>query len=423
MYHKSFYYLWSTQTVSNMADLLYTLALTILVLDTSGSIIVTTLIPFITVISRLISGFFAPLLINRFRLPALLFISQMGQFVLFACLTVYLWFDQSSGPNLIFILIIVLLLSFLDGWSTPSRNALVPRLVDDSGLMKANTLISTSDQVVQFAGWAFGGILLSFVGPLTVIGIVAVCYGLAMIFTIFVTDPTETLRTSVWSMRSGRKHNVAESSDWRALKEGWVLLWESRRLRSLLIMDATEQFGGAVWAGSFMLVFVIDVLKQGERWWGYINASYFGGSVLGGIVLIMLVKRLENKIVAALLFGTFGYAAITALYAVNTVPIIALLIMFLTGPMTEMSNICRRTLAQRSVDPLLLPKVFSAQYTVLSLIYGISLMAMSIVADLFGVASIYLLAAAVSAIAVVVGWTNRKAFEPAPVAENVPLSN
>lgn len=414
MVKKSFYYLWTTQTISNLADLLYTLALTILVFNNSGSIIVTTLIPFLTVISRLCSGFFAPLLIARYRLPALLGISQAGQFIIFSLLTLYISFWRHD-LNLFILLFLVFCLSFLDGWTMPSRNALIPRLVNDTVLMKTNGMVATTDQVVQFAGWAFGGILLSILGPYQVLYITAACYGFAAIVTWFIVDPTVPSRSHIWDIRiNSADHERSSPSHWHILQEGWILLWKSKRLRSLLIMDATEQFGGSVWAGSFILVFVLQVLGKSEQWWGYINASYFGGAVLGGIVLIALVKQIEKRIVFSLLFGTLGYVVITALYAINTSAIFALVIMFFTGPMTELAGICRRTLQQRSVDQQILPKVFSAQYTILSLIYGLSLLIMSVVADRFGIASIYLLAALMSGIAVVVGWFHRRQFEQIP---------
>ena len=234
---------------------------------------------------------------------------------------------------------------------------------------------------------------------------------MAAIATWFIEDPTDPRKNHCDLKKVPNTCELSTHSSKVELKEGWVELWRSRPLRALLIMDVIEQFGGSVWAGSFILVFVLESLQKGEQWWGYINASYFGGAVLGGILLITMTKRIEKRIMGSLLLGTLGYVIIVALFAINTTAAVALIIMFFTGPMTELANLCRRTLLQRSVDPQLLPKVFSAQYTLLSLIYGLSLLIMSLIADTFGIVAVYLLAAAISGLAVLVGWTNRRSFD------------
>ncbi|MNJ35212.1 MFS transporter [Paenibacillus bouchesdurhonensis] len=407
---KSFYYLWGSQTLSNIADLLYTLALTMMILKESGSIIVTTLIPFFVVISRLISGLFAPLMIERFRLPSLILLSQMSQFFIFILLYIYVTASKEN-LNIFIILAFVFTLAFLDGWTMPSRNALIPRLVDNNALLKANGIISITDQVVQFGGWALGGIMLIIIGPHYMLAIISLCYGITAFITLFIDDPTEPPRRHLWDLRVNRKEQrELTDSHWKEMKEGWVALWKSARLRSLLFMDATEQFGGAVWAGPFILMFVLEVLDKNEQWWGYINASYFAGAVIGGLILISLVKQIEKRIVLCMLGGTLGYVIVTVLYAVNSNAFLTLFIVLFTGPLTELANICRRTIMQRSVDNSVLPKVFSAQYVVLSLIYGLSLLMMSILADSFGIATVYIIAAAISGLAVIVGWMNRKSF-------------
>lgn len=105
--------------------------------------------------------------------------SQTGQFLLFVGLAVYL---RLSGNDALFALVFALVfaMSFLDGWTVPARNALVPRLVaQEQGLLKANSLISVSDQVVQFAGWGLSGVIVALLGPGPTLLLTAVIYGLA----------------------------------------------------------------------------------------------------------------------------------------------------------------------------------------------------------------------------------------------------
>ncbi|WP_120461587.1 MFS transporter [Paenibacillus aceti] len=425
-FRPSFYYLWSSQTLSNTVDVLYLVALTTYVLNQTGSIIFATLVPFFRVVAQMLSGLIAPLLIDRYRLTFLLTLAQGGQFLVFIALGLYLspWI---SGADTMFIYVFIAGLSFLDGWTSPARNALIPRLVDDSGLMKANGLIGATDQIVQFAGWAISGVLVAAMGSFPVLVVVAVCYGIAAAITVLIEDPTEAkqrnlfdVRTSVTKVRelvgdkdgaSSEASEEKELSRWEILKEGWVALWRVPRLRALTMMDICDALGGMVWVGAFILVFVQDVLHQDEKWWGYINASYFAGAVLGGFIVVALVKKFEKKVFLSMIVGMLGYGLLTAWFGLNQSTWLALVIVFLTGPFSELAAVTRRTLIQRSVNKDMLPKVFSAQSTLLSTLYGLSLLLMSGIAEWFGIVNMYLLAALISLITVVIGWANRKAIQ------------
>lgn len=162
---RPFYFLWTTQTAANAADVLYIMALTVLVLNQTESLISAAFMPLMRSGAQMLSGLIAPLLLNRFKLPSLLLLSQTGQFLLFVGLAVYL---QLTGKDAVFVLVFALVfaMSFLDGWTVPARNALVPRLVaHEQGLLKANSLISVSDQVVQFAGWGSAALLSPCLDP------------------------------------------------------------------------------------------------------------------------------------------------------------------------------------------------------------------------------------------------------------------
>lgn len=421
MFKKSFYYLWGSQTLSNTVDVFYLVALMTFVLSRTNSIVFATLVPFIRVTAQLLSGFLAPLMVVKYRLPFLLTISQSGQFLLFSLLALYLspW---NEGQSFLFIYGIIACISFLDGWTTPARNALVPRLVSDDVLMKANGMVATTDQVVQFAGWALSGLMVAKLGAFPVLIIVACGYGLAMLATFRIEDPLEPKRRGLWDWRTAAGQGQASNgrgalsdetklpSRWDTLKEGWVLVWKSPRLRALTVMDVTDMLGGSVWAGAFMLVFVKEILLKDEQWWGYINASYFAGAVLGGLLVVAFVERLEKRIFAAMLSGMLGYAIATTMFAINSYAPLALLLVLFTGPLTELTAVSRRTLIQRSAKKEQLPQIFSAQATLLNTVFGISLLVMSGVAEWLGIVNMYLFAAGITVIAMCMGILNRGAF-------------
>lgn len=412
---RPFYYLWTTQTAANAADVLYIMALTVLVLDRTGSLVSAALMPLLRSGAQMLSGLLAPLLLHRFKLPVLLLISQAGQFLLFVVLAVYLKLN-GDGASLIAVFVLVFVMSFLDGWTVPARNALVPRLVaHEQGLLKANSLVSVSDQVVQFAGWGLSGVIVAVIGANSTLLLTACIYGLAAVFTLGVkepADPPQAARNAPARKPGAASGKEEESSPsrWLTLTEGWKLIWQVPRLRLLTFMDVVDMLGGSVWVGAFTLAFVQVALGQGEEWWGFINAAYFAGTVGGGLVVLALNRRIGSRYLAAMLIGMAGYSILATFYALNTQPFLALALALLMGPFVELSVINRRTLIQRSVSKQMLPKVLSAQATLLHLVFCISLLVMAGLAERFGIVNLYLLAAGLTLLALLVGLAGYRAF-------------
>lgn len=414
MKRQSFYWLWSSQTLSNAADILYVTALTVLVLQGTESVVSTILVPFFRIFSQIISGFLAPLMLRKFRLPRLMLLSQGGQLFFFAGLALYLR-SAEGVPSLTVVFALVFLMSFLDGWTTPVRNALVPRLVEKDWLMRANGLISVSDQTVQFAGWGISGVLVAFAGASPVMMIACALYVAAFGFTALIREP---------SKRSFQEEGIADEpfgdggtepvqaagTRREALLEGWKLIGRSPRLRALTLIDSIDMLGGSVWVGAFTLLFVQEALGQGEEWWGFINASYFAGAVLGGVLVVALVKRLQRRLFDSMLAGIFGYAAITLVYAQTTSPAAALFLVLVMGPFAELSMVARRTLIQQSAGEDELPKVLSAQATVLNLIFCASLLGMAQLAEIMGIVNLYVYAGGMSLLAFAIGLAVRRHF-------------
>lgn len=442
--HRSFYYLIGTQTVSNAADIIYIMGLVSFVLAGTDSIMAGVFVPFFRMASQLLSGLIAPLVLARFYLPRLLLFCQLGQFLIFSVLAVYLW-TAGVQSSLTIVFALIFAMSFLDGWTTPARNSLVPRLVEKDGLLRANGIVSVSDQMIRCAGWAMGGILVAWIGALPTLMLAAIFYAFAMIFTIFIREPHHDLVADAstsnitapakFTTENNQNNNVAkensttsttqqidpleetndarhtEKRHLRTLTEGWKLIWHTRSIRTMVFMDMVDMLGGSVWVGVFMLAFVQQALGQGEEWWGFLNTAYFGGAIGGGLLVVGLVDRLKGKEFIAMLGGVAVYSILTVVFALNTIPLLALLLVIVMGPATELAAVSRRTLLQRSVGREQLPKVFSAQDAILNFTFCISLLGMGWVAEQFGIVNLYVLAGLLSVCAFGYGLLNRRAFK------------
>ncbi|KAA8784885.1 MFS transporter [Paenibacillus amylolyticus] len=408
---RAFYYLWTTQTAANAADVLYIMALTVMVLDRTNSLVSAALLPLIRSGAQLLSSLVAPLFIQRFKLSSLLFFSQTGQFLLFICLAVYIQLN-SVESSLVLVFSLIFVMSFLDGWTTPARNALIPRLVThEQGLLKANGLMSVSDQVVQFAGWGLSGVIVALIGSSSTLLLTAVIYGLAAAFTLGVK---ETTHGEIPEKRADASADISPDlgrGRWHTLTEGWKMIWKTPRLRVLTFMDMIDMLGGSIWVGAFTLTFVQVALGQGEEWWGFINAAYFAGTIGGGLLVLALARIIGQRYFSVMMIGMAGYGILTAVYALNSQPFVALILVMLMGPFAELAMINRRTLIQSSVSNRMLPKVLSAQASMMHLVFCVSLLGMAWLAEYIGIVNLYLFAAALTILAIVAGLLNFRAFQ------------
>ncbi|AJE51538.1 MFS transporter [Paenibacillus polymyxa] len=420
MIRRSFYYLWGSQTISNAADIIYMLSVVVLVFSSSNSLMTTILIPLFRLSAQVISGLVAPIVLGRFRLTQVLLFSQFGQFIIFTLLLLYLWIVPEQR-SFLFIFVMVFGMSFLDGWTNPARNALVPRLATGEGLMRANGMVAVSDQVVKCAGWALSGMIVAWLGSLNTLAIASCCYLVAVTVTSFIRDPLDQRESNPESPESSTdavKPAKEKGSHWKELGEGWKIIWHNRRIRSLMIVDSVDSIGGVSWLGVFILAYVSQVLHRDASWWGFMNASFFSGTILGGLIVVGLVKRLQKNSFLYMLGALLVYVLITIVFALNTIPVAALVLFAVSGLPVQMAGIIRRTLLQTSAPPAQLPKVMAGIDVLTNLAFGLALLFMGWYADRFGMVQVYLLAAAMTTIAVLIGWWYRRDFQ-----ENEPVDH
>jgi MFS family permease len=375
----SFRFLWFGQIFANLGDILYIVCLIKLIFDATGSVTYMSLVPFFNTISALISGLLAPLMINKYRLKSILFYSQGGKTILLFVLTISAAMFKTGG--LFWIYLLICLISFLDGWASPARNALVPSLVEEGKLVKTNSLLSISDQIVQLIAWPIGSILLVSLGAGTILWLTLSLYFIS---------------TALMGLIEQTVHIQAQEDQTRldALKEGWGIIWKSKQLRTISYMNILETFANGVWIAAILFVYVSEALNKGENWWGFINGSFFAGMLFAGLLIYRFSYLLERNLGKTILWSTFSLIAITLMFGMTSVPWFALFVSFLFGLPQMARDVAETTIIQKSAREQLLAKVYSARGTLVFAAFGISSLVMGWITDEFGVRTTFKVAAA-----------------------------
>ncbi|MDD9791706.1 MFS transporter [Priestia megaterium] len=393
----SFRFLWMGQSLANCGDVFYIVGLITTIYVATGSATYMALVPFFITTSRFISGVIAPLIIDRTRLKLMLAYSQLGKTVIILLLAGFSRIFLSSD-TIFLIFLFVIVISFLDGWANPASNALLPKLVEPNDLVKANSFLAILDQTIRLGGWPVGGILVAVVGGDNVIWLTFLLFGASTIMMALIKDNDEDVMMD-------KKPKI---SKWDTLKEGWVTIWQTPPLRTISIVDFIESIANVVWVAAIIYVYVDQVLQTSEQWWGYINASFFAGLMIGGILSLKWSHLVNQHLVMFIVVGAFLVSLTTLIFGLISTPWMALVIAMLFGMANQIKAVAQQTTTQTSVAHRLLPKVYSAKDAIISATFGVSSLSLGYLTDLFGVRFTFLLAATLLFLSAIFVVVNRK---------------
>lgn len=344
---------------------------------TTKSATLTALFPLLQVITNLIANTSAPLIMNRFPSYSLLFTLQWIKTALLFLLMILF---PILSTNIVVLFIFIFFISLCSGWSAPLLYGILPRLTPKEKLVKVNSIFSFSTQIAQ-AAYSFTSVIVLLIGAsstlmmnniLMIFGCVALHFSLRSIHTERVIEPS--------------------SSKGDTLLEGWKLLFQNPSLRTVTCMDLIETFAGTIWMGAITMAYVTTVLHKGEEWWGFINTSYYVGTLIGGLLAWKISTYIQNNLIRSMAVGSLLFSILTFLYGMTSSGFIALFLCVLMGPCYQIRDISQTTVLQSSVAPSLLSKMYTAHGALLSTASGLSMLSVGIITDLFGVRTIYILA-------------------------------
>lgn len=380
---KSFKRLVVGQSLANAGDVFYIVALITSVYNVTNSLFYVSLVPVIIMFGGFLGGLAAPLIIDRYKLKSILVHSQLGKTCILLVLTLYVSFFLSSD-TLMGIYFIIFCITFLDSFANPASSALVPQLVSDEQLVKANSFMSSVYQFIQMGGWAAGGILFSFLHANGLLMLTFSLYVVSTCLLVFV-KVNETKQAEERIVR-GRKMT--------SMLEGWRIILEDKRLRILHLLLVFGSIASPVWVSSILLPFIDQRLHVGTEWWGYINTSLLLGLFLAGILAYRHADFINKHNQNVLLLGGFMVFLMTFLFGMNKIPVVALLLIGIYGLFEELRMISIHTIIQSLVKEKRLAKVYAVQSSLMMMTFGLSTLMMGIVGERYGIVVVFMVAAA-----------------------------
>ena len=361
---KSFLKLLLSQLFANLADIFLRVSLIANIYVITKSVIATSMVPILIGLSAFVASLLVPLVTKKLALNRVLSFTQCGKTFLLAILLVILIKAQFVPALEMYIFVVAI--SILDGFASPVSYAMIPRYATNLG--KANAALSMSSEGVQLIGWGLGGLLYASVGLFSTMLIVLFLYLLSTSVMLFLPQ--------------AKIEQLEAETNLDTLIKGWKLVAKNPKFVQANLL---EDFSNTIWVSSVILVFVTEVLKQTESYWGYSNTAYSLGIILGGIIVYKLSEKFLAHKWKSILFPLLAMATITAsiLFFSNTQTF--LIFSSFIGFFSQLKEVPESVFLQETVDENQLVHVYSVFEVISTLAFSVFVFLMSSITESFGI--------------------------------------
>lgn len=193
-----------------------------------------------------------------------------------------------------------------------------------------------------------------------------------------------------------------------SMVEAWKLIIENKTLRTIHILILLGSIASPVWVSAILYPFILNQLKAGTEWWGYINTCLLIGFFLAGIYGYKKSEILEKKIPFVIILSSFFVFLCTLAFGLNTIPWVSLLIIGIYGIFQELNNIFIHTLIQNIAQDKLLAKVYAAEGALIMITFGISTMIMGMIGEHFNSLVVFLVSSLLLCISFIIALKMRQ---------------
>ena len=304
--------------------------------------------------------------------------------------------------------ILLAALSAADVFHRPAALSLIPSIVNQDELVRANSAIFAARQILMAAAYAVGGWLLQ----LATLNQIAI--GIVILFAGAVLA---ALGIQV-ERRTSRGTDEEQESVWNAFVAGWNYLKAHPIARPLTIMETVEHVPHGIWTGALMLIFVIDALKGDTIEWGYQVTGYFTGMIVGSFIAMWMgnsLSKIPGRIIVytAVLVGFLTFA-----FAASPNILVAVIVAFIFGPPFAVRDVAQDALLQGTVDENQLGRVYATREMLRNVVFIFSGLFFAWLSDYIPVRMIYYIGGGLYLLTAVYAVSNKalreSKLEPTP---------
>ena len=251
------------------------------VLTTTGSATQTGLVAFAEMAPYVVVKALAGPLVDRIGARTVSITADVASMLAVGAIPLLAGMDRLSFPLL---LVLVAMAGTLRGPSDGAKHALVPGVVEASGVTmeRATGLGGAVERLATTVGAAFAGVLVAAIGPVQALAVDAVSFGIAAV---------------VLALTAPRRAAVSEVSEpatyLTQLRQGWDFLRRDQVLMGIVAMVATTNLLDAAYAAVLVPVWAQET-GGGATAIGLLFAVFSGAAVLGSVLAATVAERLPR---------------------------------------------------------------------------------------------------------------------------------
>jgi MFS family permease len=392
--NRRFVLLWLTQMFVTLGDTLFSLGVMVTVYQYTQSTLQTALVTVATTTPPFLFGPVAGVLVDRYPRRVILvgvnFIKALLVGILF-------WFLAPTSFYLPGVYLIVFLLAVTGTLYRPSISATIPSLVERNELVRANSLIMTTNQAIMGLGYILGGILLAQLSILNVIAGIVGSYAIATALALLIP----------FAKRPATREISQPPSLFSSMGEGLRYIRGHPLARSLLVMETIEHIPHGLWSSALMLAFTQQALNAGVVEFGYQSATYYLGQWVGGVIAVVLAVRVARRAGWIIISNAFIFGILTLSYAVSPNIFWALVLCFIFGPPAAIRDVAQESLLQATIEPAVRGRVSATKETLAYLAFTLSTLTFAWLSDLITIRYVFMIGGSIYLLTSLYAISNR----------------
>ena len=367
MWNRNVTVLWLAQLITAMGDAIYQLALIWLILDMTGSSIITGLVAMGAYLPAMLFGLLGGVFADKYNRLNIMHLANISQSLTVLVIPLTLYYGVSDA---ILIGILAFIRSSFGTMFPPALNAFIPEVVNKDQLTKVNSVIATSSQLAYLIGPAIAGILLGVIALNNLFIFDAFSFLISSLLLLFVVrtkaPPIIEKHATLTQLISGLKYIIDHKSI------GYLII--------LTILNNIFIMGPAIVG---MPILVKNVLGGTISDFAFVEAGMAGGMLVGSLFMYKVSHQLNNGVLLllALMWDGITYAFF---YWIPSVPT-AIVMIFFHGMGIPVITISRTAIIQRNTPNAYHGRLFSMVHLA---VVGMTAMSSALVGILAAVMSV-----------------------------------
>ncbi|WP_179134502.1 MFS transporter [Oceanobacillus timonensis] len=348
--NKKFQYLIWSRISSNIGDSIFYIVSMWVVSEISGSPVLTGVAGFLFTLPSILNVFIGPLIDRSNPIKLYIFASFLQAFLL----GMILFASNVGDMNIWMLLCIIFLLTIFSEAVYPIENVLIPKVVQENQLVKANSVMSVAYQGLDFVFNGLSGILIGFFAIPILYGINIVFF-LIPIFLMILLERNQTIK---------KEENQSWNKNYKeALLEGIKVVIHPL-LRAFLIPLTMVNFLFAM-----LLVALPSFANQygnGPSTYGLTIAFLGLGSMLGALFIDKFKTKLRLGITLSIGFMLSGVTWLLMVFSIQVSEFLFYMLLVVSYAFIGAINVLFTVLFQKLPEEKMLGRVNTAIESIIS---------------------------------------------------------